>query len=635
MPLLPLVPAAGLVLYMLSDARSYGWYFFLHPRVVAAVVLLALPAALLFRHLGSGGERRLLLAGLLVSQGWLLVAFLRATGGDPLYRDDHPSFLYRLWLLRESFPSPVLWNPFWNGGYVGSELISTGAYSLWAPALPAVHLFGVERVYTPYLAVVFLVAIPWITYLALRGLGLGQAASLIGALLSLGVNRYLFLHLLSYGTAPSLLISFLVLVVFVILHRAVVDHEAGPGRWLALVAALQVMVLYPATPLFLLPLLASLILGARGITRRTLLFLGAALLFLLLVDGSTVWQYVRRPRMSAFLRHQSTAGFQVDPWQALTFLGGMLKHTNPLLLVAGLWGLLWPARRAERLWLLPPVLFFLGLTAVGQQVKPLLQLQRMVVPLSFLLIVPAASALDRHLRERTAASLLLRGLVLAFALAMVANVGEILRNRGKERYVTISREVKEMTAWIREHVPPEGRLMFADPGIHAYGGGHVAWLQAATGRGMIAGDYYHFDPRLTDYNPIPKAFRDSPKKLNDYFALMGVTHVSAYRTERKERLGGMRRLRSAAVFGKKEIFATDVEPGFILRGGAGRVTPSINRLAVTLDRAEEEVVLRFLWFPGLSVEAPATLHPVEVAPGLTFIGLRPHGRRELVIRHGR
>ena len=49
-----------------------------------------------------------------------------ATAGLPLHRDDHPSFLYRLQLLRENWPQIVSYDPRWNGGRIASELLQTG-----------------------------------------------------------------------------------------------------------------------------------------------------------------------------------------------------------------------------------------------------------------------------------------------------------------------------------------------------------------------------------------------------------------------------------------------------------------------------------------------------------------------------
>ena len=43
--------------------------------------------------------------------------------------------------------------------------------------------------------------------------------------------------------------------------------------------------------------------------------------------------------------------------------------------------------------------------------------------------------------------------------------------------------------------------------------------------------------------------------------------------------------------------------------------------------------LRFNWLPGLAVAPPAAIRPVEVAPGVTFIGLDPGGQRRVVIRY--
>ena len=41
---------------------------------------------------------------------------LSTTGGEALYRTDHPSFMFRLFEFTRTFPQLVNYNPYWNGG---------------------------------------------------------------------------------------------------------------------------------------------------------------------------------------------------------------------------------------------------------------------------------------------------------------------------------------------------------------------------------------------------------------------------------------------------------------------------------------------------------------------------------------
>ena len=51
------------------------------------------------------------------------IANLVATHGVPLYRDDHPSFIFRLWEFGRAFPRFVTYNPYWNAGVVDGVAI--------------------------------------------------------------------------------------------------------------------------------------------------------------------------------------------------------------------------------------------------------------------------------------------------------------------------------------------------------------------------------------------------------------------------------------------------------------------------------------------------------------------------------
>ncbi len=631
---MPLVPVAALLFLMSTNFRKAEWYFFLDEH--AAVRLLLLVPLFVVgmelverRRLGRLVYPLLLLA----AQAYLAFNLWRSLGGAPPYRDDHPSFMYRLWIFPQVFPRAFFWNPLWNGGVLGQELVSTGAYSLGLLAYPLISLFGVERAYLPFLILLFVVAIPWLAYATVRSLRMGPLAGFTAAFLCLGTNRFFFVSLLSYGTTPALLCSFLVMVVWVLLYAAVNRGLLGFWRWLALVACLELMVFYPGTVFLLLPVGVALLLSVLRWSRRTVLFLAAAVLVLALVNEATIHRYLVRPQLAAFLAHQErNLDIYVDP--SMRTLTGTLAYLHPLLLAAGLLGLLWPARKEEAAWLLPPVGLYLVMIWLGSWYKPHLQLHRMLLPLAFLLIIPAASVVQRTATGRGASAALWRGVLAATCCLTVLNVGAIFRNAGKETFWAMPSEDRWIVSWMRTHVPAEGRVFFAGPIMHEYGGGHVAWLQAATGRSMIAAHYYHFDPQVGDVNPLPKSFRGSLRKNWGYFKLMGVTHVITNNEEWKGILDRDPRMRFEREFGPHRIYSTGIEPGFLFEG-AGRVEPSINRIAVNLDRPEEEVVLRFLWQPGLAADPPVTLRPVLVARDLAFIGVRPGGATRFTIRYDR
>jgi hypothetical protein len=67
--------------------------------------------------------------------------------------------------------------------------------------------------------------------------------------------------------------------------------------------------------------------------------------------------------------------------------------------------------------------------------------------------------------------------------------------------------------------------------------------------------------------------------------------------------------------------------------GSGTVEAHFNRITAQLDDPAQEAVLPYQWAPGLRVGAPAEIFPFEAGPGVTLIGVRPHGQKEVVVRY--
>ena len=69
--------------------------------------------------------------------------------------------------------------------------------------------------------------------------------------------------------------------------------------------------------------------------------------------------------------------------------------------------------------------------------------------------------------------------------------------------------------------------------------------------------------------------------------------------------------------------------------GSGLVSADLNRLAVKLDDPDAPVVIRYLWTSGLEADGVATLFPHDMGSGVNFIGIKPNGQRDVIIRFTR
>ncbi len=105
--------------FALSDVASRRFGFFPPGTSIIEFWYLGAGAALLvyFQRGIISSKRVFSLPSLLLLQLLIAGLFLALADGRLLLSDDHPSFLYRLHLLKEHFPAIPFYNPQWNAGY--------------------------------------------------------------------------------------------------------------------------------------------------------------------------------------------------------------------------------------------------------------------------------------------------------------------------------------------------------------------------------------------------------------------------------------------------------------------------------------------------------------------------------------
>ena len=162
----------------------------------------------------------------------------------------------------------------------------------------------------------------------------------------------------------------------------------------------------------------------------------------------------------------------------------------------------------------------------------------------------------------------------------------------------------------------------------------------------MACDYYHFPPKMVEYDYPPKPWRKTAEGIADFMRLHGATHLATTIPHRADfiRESG---LFDQIPFGPKKVlhhsygitlFALKgATGGRILSGdaslGAGLPDVGFNHLGVYRG-VDHEAVLRYNWNPHLTAGDDAELEPVEVAPGMNFIRVRFTGNDAAIIRYG-
>ena len=620
-----------LVLYLLSDYAGYKWFFWISLAHRRALFLLAFALVVLFAVIPRRIPSWAVFLLLLISQLYLTFQLFDVTGGLPLQRDDHPSFLYRLQILRETYPQIISYDPRWNGGRIATELLQTGVLTVAPFFIPLGKLFSgvpMEKLYTPFIAFLFHWLFPWLFYLGLRLFGADRATALWGALLSLYPNRYFFINLLPWGVFPSLLAMALVVPAAGALYRIVVLKEPGVVAGLTLALSLTLASFWPASFFTFLPLALLAVIALPGIDRRSFAWLTLSVaLFLLLVSP-----WLRALLTSGEITKLSglgTARTGMPDWNNVRRNLEHLNFLSPLLLVFGIPALLARGDRTLRRWVLAFTVLYLLFLGLGNEYKKQFQFLRIVNSVSYIMIVPAAFWMGRIFsfsRRRDAA---VRGVVLASVLFTVYSAGYIWSNKGFERYSLPGETERQLVGLLKEEVPPTARVFWAGRTMHSFGGGHVASLPYLTGKMMMAADFYHFHIGEIggSYDLMPREVlkgEGREERTEHWFDSWNVSHVVSVEGRWIRYLDGRPELYELIWEHKDGDFWLMAYrrrnfTGSLFEVGSGSVEVLPGRIRVRLDGTQEKAVLRFAWIEDLVAEPPVTLSPHSLPGGIELL----------------
>ena len=666
--LLPLLVAvlAGYILWMgetlaWNHQRGHYWFFLAPWWTTTSLKFLAISGVLgtLF-HLAGDRIRRWLprgLAGLLLGgQCWLARAAWRTLGGNVPWGFDHPSFMFRLKEFGDLFPFALGgYNPWWNAGTEHFVGVTSGAHGFGILILPLLKIWEPHQFYGAALIFWFIFGFPWLGVAAVRAAGASRAGALCAGLLMCGAGREVFMWMWHFGTVGAMTSAMMALPVASLGYRLAVLGRGGWGTVLALGLSSWVMCLW--TPGVFVG--AGLALGwlwnvCRWTWRANLRLLAAGVLALVML-APWFWTTLFPCRnVVAYVGNLSDRSPATEmAFQGASRLLTAIQEWHPALAIIGLLGALVVGPRELRRWMLPMFIVLGGLTGWGREFNPLSQMERMAIPMAAAAVLPAAilcgQLLDAGPSSATAVVRGSRGIIVALAQGIVLAVFLLGLGRVRMFYTnhdptgirirTLPAEIQEFTDWIRAEVPAEGRLGFAGPAVHFYGGGNIAYLPVLAEREMMADDYYGFPRGTIEYNYPPRAYRKNAD-LHLFFAhAYGITHWVTVVPETQAYLrahpGDYELAKTLDLGGRTaEIYRVkDIGPVTRFWEGAGTVSAHENHIdVIPADPSAERVVIRYNWRNGLVCRTPgATIEPFPVDENLRFIAVHPGGQPRVEI----
>lgn len=636
----------GMAVYLALGAASGTNGFLFHwlpgaglpPARSGVLRFAAFAAALLLLGLWRPARRPAWIAAaiLVASQAACFIYLWKETGGAAFYRDDHPSFMFRLWAFARSFPSLVFYDPFWNGGRAETVLVSTGVVGPGLLFWPLWRFFPVHEVYTGVVGFVFIVLAPLLAAGSARIAGGRWTAAAAAGLLALAASRYLAKWVLHFGTFGAGFAGLWCLPVAAVLYRAL---SAGPPRpWLgALLAACAAMFLtWPPSAVMALPLALAVLASCRCWSRplwRFLIAWGAlAALLVLPLYAAVFGQGEPGAFLNAAVRQPSWTG-QVA--RGFASLREQFGQANPLIAFLGLAGLWFLPRPAARTFFGTAIVGLALLAGWGDMIKPQLQLERAGIPMVLVAILPAALWLESLLESAPAALAPVRAALLALLAVGGHESARIWGNQSAIPYEVYRGEIVEFADWIRRNTPENARIAFLGPTVHGYGRGHIAYLPVLTGRSMMACDYYHFSPSRVEYEYPPRDFRQDDEDVRLFTEVYNIGHVITFHDHWKKFLARHPEwFERAAAFGtgdKRVIYRVKRTPDWMAESPGATVRPGINTLDIGVTDPGRAGVLKFNWVEGMNAEPPATVAPWQAAHGRQLILVHPNGQARVGI----
>ena len=636
------------LIYLFSSAATHFYFFFARHEIpglklteyrdllerlgIAAAILT--PAFLFRRWNWWTPAMAVVLVGCVVMTGR---AFFDATGGAPIYRDDHPAFMLRFTIFAETFPQILYYNPWWNGGKVTSYLVTSGSIGPGVFFWPFWEWGDMQKVYSPVLFAYTCVITPLIALLSVRLMGGSWSAAVITSMLCLCTSRYYVLWILHYGTVGFTFSMPWLLLASAAIYRVLWLDALDWYTAVILIASSFFFLAWGAAAPMGLPLAFAVLMSAKQLNLRKTYFLAACgfVIALLLL-----------PCLHAIFNHSRVADLAASEsarlsFEALFVDGGAnlverLRNGHPLILFFGILGVFFLRAPGIRLFYGTMVAIFLLEVSVFGQIKPQMELKRAAVPMFLIAAVPAGFWLDRLFTMRVTQAYGLQSFVAVLLVFGAWNLRDFYTGECLERFKPRQGYMDEFAAWIEKNVPDQARLAFAGPTRHAYSGAHVPMLPVETGREMMAVDYYSFSEKLVPYDFPPAPWGRTTRGTIDYYRMYGVSHIVCY----DERLLSFYR-RTPDAF--QEVFEFGSERNFVVfslansdanrfQVGAGQVDSYINRLDVELEPGEKHV-LRYHWDDDLEVSGKAELFREQVAEDIYFIGIRSNGEKKVTISY--
>lgn len=620
----------ALVLLFFSDWLTRGFNFYQGPEIRGEILLASLVLGAVFGRLSQKFWCHLSLGSIALLVG----CFLARSGGRLLWSDDHPTFIYRLALLKENFPELLFYNPLWNAGLYAGDLLATGSLNVFLIATPLIYLFDV---FSSYNFVVLLIAFgltPFAMFVGARICGLSAEQAAIAAILSVTGNLFWYTWIFKYGTMGFATTLALIPLNLMLVARLIDSNRTFRLSHAALlIVSFSLMLFWTPSGLVFLPAIALSLFNVRSILKRP--FVKSIIFALLVVNIPWIVILFKATNVGNFIDH---GVFETEKRGAIvraiseetptstsvaTVLAVATKElreiamsSNPLLLLFAVPGIALFTGGTRLLFSITSF-WLIVMGTIFVSFKPQMELGRMLLVLTQCLSIPVALAISslfesarsstsQNVETRTSLKTILNSagirkigpsLVAGFLLVGPLCGGAVLWNRSPHQYFFSGNRVDQLTASLKEHAG-DGRVLFSGFVLHDLSNSHIAPIALMADKPMVARSHVHNMWKRID--AIPEEFKSrGDEGIEEYLDLYNVSLVTAhekgwrkYFSERSDKYSSVAKVHRFDVFTRKNY-----KPSYFYSGDGELIEQTTN--VVRLRLSTQEAVVKFEYLPNL------------------------------------
>jgi hypothetical protein len=566
--------------------------------------------------------------------------------GKVIVTDDYPYHYYQLLMSEHYLPQGKIlaYDPFFFSGWVVGINLMDFSFPDILLCLIRFALFFVPTLLTFKIYIYFFnLVIPLVIYFAARNFKLTKAESVLIALLTTIAWRfdYLIYQMNSSGVFSFVFVSYLCIFIISLFYKFLLTNKRKYFISASFFCVISILI-HPYSIIILLVPLIVFIFFFKNVKLKEQKFLPSStpflttLIFVIIFLVSLLF-ILNETNVFSFepaIFHQSEGlktiffELQVRPFQTIIFF-------------LGIFGLfLWRKERKIFILFLATSIFYFAYSYFGSLIVgaiSYLQPERVVVPLTFLLIIPSAKSIQYITKVKSKTkmyAIAFIALLLFFSFLKVPDLYFNIKNEEEwvwNRRITTSmqQDVQDLISWIKGNTTSEARILIENSGYKSgwqYSDGHLLAMfpyftnrefvvspmpYASIKKGFIP-DFYEgilFSKNITDFTQAD---------FEKYFNLYNIKWIVVWSNESKSVFDNLPQVSKVKQTDKFSIYQTKIQPTFFLQG-SGVITAGYNKITVS-NASGGELVIKYNYFEWLKTNPKLEIKKYKILNGnLAFI----------------